>query len=79
MVVPAPQQLSTPRFRLDVLDMPGHCAGHLCLWELRQRWLLFDGHGTIVTGEDRVADLLGRKLSRSNLVRSFVGVAPPLV
>jgi glyoxylase-like metal-dependent hydrolase (beta-lactamase superfamily II) len=38
-VEPAPTQLWTPRFRFDVLDMPGHCPGHLCLFERERGWL----------------------------------------
>jgi ribonuclease/clavin/mitogillin len=38
-VEPAPTQLSTARFCFDVLDMPGHCPGHLCLFERDRGWL----------------------------------------
>jgi glyoxylase-like metal-dependent hydrolase (beta-lactamase superfamily II) len=31
--------------------MPGHCAGHLCLWEPRQRWL-FSGDLSVAADLD---------------------------
>lgn len=45
---------------------------------------MFDAHGTILMGEDRVAEEFSRKrdgpvaiFSRSNLVRTFIGVPLP--
>ena len=38
-VVAIGTHLETPRFRFDVLDMPGHCPGHICLFEPAKRWL----------------------------------------
>jgi glyoxylase-like metal-dependent hydrolase (beta-lactamase superfamily II) len=38
-VQPAPERLTTPQFRFDVLHMPGHCPGHICLFEPDRRWL----------------------------------------
>jgi glyoxylase-like metal-dependent hydrolase (beta-lactamase superfamily II) len=35
----APGQFSTPNFSLDVIETPGHCPGHICLWEPEKRWL----------------------------------------
>ena len=84
--------------RFDVLDTPGHCPGHICLFERQRRWLfsgdlyvagdldsqladadgpawirsldrvislkpkcLFDAHGTVLTDEADVQELLTQK------------------
>jgi glyoxylase-like metal-dependent hydrolase (beta-lactamase superfamily II) len=97
-VEPAPEEIRTERFRFNVHETPGHCPGHICLFEPERRWLfsgdlyvaaeldsqlrdasgpewidslermielrpecLFDAHGTVVAGEDAVAELLTRK------------------
>jgi glyoxylase-like metal-dependent hydrolase (beta-lactamase superfamily II) len=98
-VEPIPPEIKTSRFRFEVQDMPGHCPGHVCLFEPERRWLfsgdlyvaaeldsqlcdadgpawiaslrqamalhpacLFDGHGTVILGEEAVTALLRRKL-----------------
>lgn len=98
-VEPIPHEITTKHFRFEVQDMPGHCPGHVCLFEPERRWLfsgdlyvaaeldsqlcdadgpawieslqkaialrpacLFDGHGTMIVGEEAVAALLQRKL-----------------
>jgi len=38
-VQPIPPRIETPRFHFDVLETPGHCPGHLCLFEPQRRWL----------------------------------------
>jgi glyoxylase-like metal-dependent hydrolase (beta-lactamase superfamily II) len=38
-VEPIPPQIQTKRFRFEVQDMPGHCPGHVCLFEIERRWL----------------------------------------
>jgi len=38
-VEPIPKQIQTKRFRFEVQDTPGHCPGHLCLFEPDRRWL----------------------------------------
>lgn len=97
-VVPIGDSIATQRFCFDVLPTPGHCPGHICLFEPKRRWLfsgdlyvaadldsqladadgpawirsldkaialrptcLFDAHGTILTNEAAVHNLLVRK------------------
>jgi glyoxylase-like metal-dependent hydrolase (beta-lactamase superfamily II) len=38
-VLPVPDRIETPRFSFDVLHLPGHCPGHICLFEPTRRWL----------------------------------------
>ena len=38
-VMAIPAYIDTPHFRFEVHHMPGHCPGHLCLFEPQQRWL----------------------------------------
>lgn len=35
----APGEIQTPRHLFELLHMPGHCPGHLCIWERHKRWL----------------------------------------
>lgn len=97
-VEPIGASLATERFHFEVHEMPGHCPGHICLFEPQHRWLfsgdlyvagdldsqladadgpawissldraialrprcLFDAHGTILTDESSVHDLLVHK------------------
>jgi glyoxylase-like metal-dependent hydrolase (beta-lactamase superfamily II) len=97
-VEPIPPAIETEHFRLQVYETPGHCPGHICLFEPERRWLfsgdlyvaahldsqlrdadgpawiasleqmialkpayLFDAHGTILTDEAAVNELLFRK------------------
>jgi glyoxylase-like metal-dependent hydrolase (beta-lactamase superfamily II) len=32
-------EVSTPHHRFEVLETPGHCPGHICLFEPNERWL----------------------------------------
>jgi len=36
---PAPVTIQTRHFTFEVHHLPGHCPGHICLFEPRQRWL----------------------------------------
>ena len=38
-VEPIGQSIRTPNYRFEPLETPGHCPGHICLWEPTQRWL----------------------------------------
>jgi glyoxylase-like metal-dependent hydrolase (beta-lactamase superfamily II) len=38
-VEPIAHEITTKRFRFEVQDMPGHCPGHICLFEPERRWL----------------------------------------
>jgi len=38
-VEPIGNVVETPNFRFEPIDTPGHCPGHICLWEPNQRWL----------------------------------------
>lgn len=38
-VEPVPPQLETERFRFEIHETPGHCPGHICLFEPKRRWL----------------------------------------
>jgi glyoxylase-like metal-dependent hydrolase (beta-lactamase superfamily II) len=38
-VAPVGQRLETKRFRFQVHHMPGHCPGHICLFEPSKGWL----------------------------------------
>lgn len=38
-VRPVGVKVRTPNFTFDVHHMPGHCAGHICLFEPTKRWL----------------------------------------
>ncbi len=38
-VRPVPRRIETQHRALDVLDMPGHSPGHVCLFEAERRWL----------------------------------------
>jgi glyoxylase-like metal-dependent hydrolase (beta-lactamase superfamily II) len=38
-VRPVPDRLCTSRFTFQVYHLPGHCPGHICLFEAEQRWL----------------------------------------
>lgn len=38
-VAPIGEYIETPRFRFEVHDTPGHCPGHICLFEPTKRWL----------------------------------------
>lgn len=95
---PIGTRVSTDRFDFEVHHLPGHCPGHICLFEPRFGWLfsgdlyiaadldsqltdangpewiqsldkaialapvcLFDAHGTVVTGEKQVMELLVSK------------------
>ncbi len=39
-VEPIAERVHTRHFHFDVLDMPGHCPGHICLFEPTMRWLI---------------------------------------
>ena len=97
-VEPVGDSIDTEHFHFEVHETPGHCPGHICLFEPEQCWLfsgdlyvagdldsqladadgpawissldkaialkptcLFDAHGTILTDEADVHDLLVRK------------------
>lgn len=97
-VSPLGDFVDTDRFHFEVHETPGHCPGHISLFEPERRWLfsgdlyiaadldsqladadgpswitsleraialkpkcLFDAHGTILTDEAEVHDLLVRK------------------
>jgi glyoxylase-like metal-dependent hydrolase (beta-lactamase superfamily II) len=32
-------EIRTPRHRFEILETPGHCPGHICLYEPVERWL----------------------------------------
>jgi hydroxyacylglutathione hydrolase len=38
-VAPIGSEVVTEHFRFQVIDTPGHCPGHICLFEPRERWL----------------------------------------
>lgn len=38
LVKPCPPRLKTGHFTFDVIDTPGHCAGHICPVELSRGW-----------------------------------------
>lgn len=38
-VKPIPDAIETDRFRFEVHHLPGHCPGHICLFEPKMRWL----------------------------------------
>ncbi len=38
-VRPVGERLRTARFEFEVHHLPGHCPGHICLFEPRKRWL----------------------------------------
>src|SRR5205807_715579 len=38
-VRPIPDRLRTARFEFEVHHLPGHCPGHICLFEPSRRWL----------------------------------------
>ena len=38
-VRPIGERLHTSRFEFEVHHLPGHCPGHICLFEPRRRWL----------------------------------------
>ena len=38
-VSPVGTSLATEHHRLDVIETPGHCAGHICLFEPQHKWL----------------------------------------
>jgi glyoxylase-like metal-dependent hydrolase (beta-lactamase superfamily II) len=37
-VQPVPSVLKTDRYAFEVLETPGHCAGHICLFERSKGW-----------------------------------------
>src|SRR5262249_36559100 len=54
-----PDQLSTKHFNLQVVHLPGHCPGHVCLFELERRWL-FSGDLYIAPNLDsQLSDAIG--------------------
>jgi glyoxylase-like metal-dependent hydrolase (beta-lactamase superfamily II) len=58
-VQPIPEHLSTKHFDFQVLHLPGHCPGHVCLFEVKHRWL-FSGDLYIAPNLDsQLADAAG--------------------
>ncbi len=56
---PIGNELRTDRFRFDVLHLPGHCPGHICLFEPTKGWL-FSGDLYIAADLDsQLADANG--------------------
>lgn len=54
-----PDALRTRRFRFDVVHTPGHCPGHVCLFETSNRWL-FSGDLYVAPDLDtQLADVHG--------------------
>ncbi len=37
-VKPLPEELKTNRYSFRIVDTPGHCAGHICLFEPEKGW-----------------------------------------
>jgi endoribonuclease LACTB2 len=50
-VRPIGERLHTSQFEFEVHHLPGHCPGHICLFEPRRRWL-FSGDLYIAAGLD---------------------------
>ncbi len=106
---PIGTKIDTERFRFEVVETPGHCPGHICLFEPEQKWLfsgdlyvaadldsqlrdadgpqwisslesalrlnpewMFDAHGSIFSGAERVERHLRRKLGFLTAIRDRV-------
>jgi len=54
-----PDHLSTKHFELDVLHLPGHCPGHVCLFEVEHRWLFSGDLYIAPTLDSQLADANG--------------------
>jgi glyoxylase-like metal-dependent hydrolase (beta-lactamase superfamily II) len=64
-VEPIGAEVVTEHLRLEVIDTPGHCPGHICLFEPHKKWL-FTGDLYVAAELDsqlRDAEFLGRVAS----------------
>jgi len=81
-----PSRIETDRFHFDVIDMPGHCPGHVVLVEPERGWcfsgdLYVSRRPTVVRPEENVAEivasmnkLIGLRMDRLVLFTSLGNV-----
>ena len=63
------EQLRAGRLRLDVLHLPGHTPGLVCLWDVEHRLLFADDHLLARTSPNPFLELVDERTTRRALVQ----------
>ena len=69
------EQLRAGRLRLDVLHLPGHTPGLVCLWDVEHRLLFADDHLLARTSPNPFLELVDERTTRRALVQYLHSIA----